>query len=329
METPQLRTVSESKNRILSLTSRLWLWHAICALTCIRILTPASAADAYFKFDGDLVDSSGNGYNGAMFTGAWQFVALVYDTRNRIYRIHWGNNRSEEKTYEKQPNPPGQAIWVGASSEGIRSALEGVVIDELRITNRALSAEEIAQLRDSANQSSAVSTSPATPTTQSVTDTEPDSDAQATTGIFGVAHQDPTNINSNLDPKFIEGRTTSLIGIAGRWQGEGVIGTGQNYLEFALQVDFYGPDSDLSGHIWTTQSGAPDITSINAFSSGSGVQANTTDEPLTSVSKTGNIISFAAPSVGDISGDLSEDGITITSERDDFVEPLTLRKNRI
>ena len=233
MASVQLPPIRRSPRQPLASIPRIRLSLVLIVLTSFWTASTSVAADAHFKFDGDLVDSSGNGYDGAMFargeipvdpqfvdgrsglalrldgtsamralidlnpglcpeltisawvkvespessggyvlstvrgngpgflirgrdniqligvenglvvndalySGTWQFVALVYDHPNKTYRVHWGNNRVEEGTYEKEPNPPAQSIWVGASSRGMQSALKGVVIDELRITGRAL-----------------------------------------------------------------------------------------------------------------------------------------------------------------------------------------------
>jgi hypothetical protein len=116
-----------------------------------------------------------------------------------------------------------------------------------------------------ANQPNCLATAPAEPTTTT--------NAQGTTGISANTSQESTNINSNADPEFIEGRTTSLIGIAGRLQGDMVIGSGLKFATSTLLIDFYGPYSDLSGHLRVTETN---------------VQGGELDESLTSVSKTGN-----------------------------------------
>ena len=135
-----------------------------------------------------------------------------------------------------------------------------------------------------------------------------------------------SSVTTIPNPDFTAEQTANLIGIAGRWQGVAVIGSGLSYLESTLQVDFYGPDSSLSGHIWATQSGAQAGTTIDPFQSGGNEQANTLDEPLADVSITENTVSFSAPYIGEIVGVLSDDRTTITSEREDFTAPLTLRK---
>ncbi len=115
----------------------------------------------------------------------------------------------------------------------------------------------------------------------------------------------------------LEGTACSLIlpassggVLAGRWQtissteGGSVFGSsalGSSTIgssALAVTVDFYGPDSNLSGHIWVVANSWLGETNV--------------DEPLSSVSLTGSTARFSSPNTGESVGVVSSDGSKIT-----------------
>lgn len=94
----------------------------------------------------------GNGIHqqrGIRLNGGWQFVAAVYDFENDTYTLHWGGRNSKPQSMRGLRYEPDSAIWVGAFNDNLASAATEVSIDDVRIIGRALSPEEINQLRKS------------------------------------------------------------------------------------------------------------------------------------------------------------------------------------
>jgi hypothetical protein len=78
----------------------------------------------------------------------WMFVAGVYDYADNTYALHW-RNRSVEGTLSQHRRPPEDAVWVGAMDDRLTYAASNIVIDELRIFESVLGAEELrAMARD-------------------------------------------------------------------------------------------------------------------------------------------------------------------------------------
>lgn len=76
----------------------------------------------------------------------WTFVAAVYDVEAGRYRLHW-RTRSSEKPLPERWREPEDALWVGAMLDRLSHPAAGVVIDDLRITGRALNAEQLRALQ--------------------------------------------------------------------------------------------------------------------------------------------------------------------------------------
>jgi len=83
-----------------------------------------------------------------LFPDTWTFIALVYDSKNELQRLHW-DGRNSERPMGDMRLLPGPAVWVGAYGPRLNYAASGVLIDELRIVGEALDPREIADFRDS------------------------------------------------------------------------------------------------------------------------------------------------------------------------------------
>jgi hypothetical protein len=77
---------------------------------------------------------------------AWFFVAGVWDNVAETYRFHW-RDRVVESSLAGPRRPPEDAFWVGAFNDNLDYAIKGAFVDELRITGKALSVEEVNRMR--------------------------------------------------------------------------------------------------------------------------------------------------------------------------------------
>jgi hypothetical protein len=78
--------------------------------------------------------------------GGWVPVAGVYDFEGGMYTLHW-QNRSKESELSDRWTEPEAALWVGAMNDRLSYAASGILIDELRITGRALDHAQVLALR--------------------------------------------------------------------------------------------------------------------------------------------------------------------------------------
>lgn len=98
--------------------------------------------------------------------GGWTFVAVVYDFTAGVYSINW-RTRQESKELNDRWRPPEDALWVGALNDALAQQNEGILIDDLRITGRALTAEQLRALQSGrATPASSTATNVATPVWQ-------------------------------------------------------------------------------------------------------------------------------------------------------------------
>ena len=84
---------------------------------------------------------------GVVRSGQWVFVAGVFDNKNKTISVHV-RNRSQERALAKNgvfADKPD--IWIGAKNDLQFSAPSPMVIDDVRIYGRILSAEEITQVQ--------------------------------------------------------------------------------------------------------------------------------------------------------------------------------------
>lgn len=75
----------------------------------------------------------------------WIFVAVVYDSINETYRLHW---RHREKSKElANTGSAAESIWLGAVHQASTTAATGIIVDDLRIYPQALTIENVADIR--------------------------------------------------------------------------------------------------------------------------------------------------------------------------------------
>jgi len=86
--------------------------------------------------------------NAIRANAGWMFVAGVYDYEKGTYTLY-SRNRGVDKEMGASRKAPEEAIWVGAFNDGLAGPATGILIDDLRIQGKALSANEIQSLRKS------------------------------------------------------------------------------------------------------------------------------------------------------------------------------------
>ena len=74
--------------------------------------------------------------------GSWYFVAGSYDYVAGTYRLEWGGH-TVEGTLSEWRGTPNPVVWIGAFDDTMSEAAQDVLIDDLRIVSRALTAQEI------------------------------------------------------------------------------------------------------------------------------------------------------------------------------------------
>ncbi len=282
-----------------------------------------------------------------IYENRWVFVALSYDhTTNTAVLLSDASITAADATIPEQHRP---SVLLGAKAPG-NSVFAGT-IDEVRFYNRVLTTTELAGLRRSTGAPTRSAASQPgvpdygdTPTQgpgSQIATTDPlrlpgdqfegmnpaelpgaqlpsvgeSSGAGSTTPLQGVqdaltaARRDNTDLaRSRISRPDLgsgpEGSACSNIsaagGLAGRWQmSSSPVGvTGISVSAFSLTVEFYGPDSNLSGH-------------IRAMAESAQIDVN---EPLSSVSLTGSTVRFSSPSLGEVAGEVSGDGLTIIGD---------------
>jgi len=87
--------------------------------------------------------------NAIRANAGWMFVAGVYDYEKGTYTL-FSRNRGVDKEMGASRKAPEDAIWVGAFNDGLAGPATDILIDDLRIQGRALSANEIQILRKTA-----------------------------------------------------------------------------------------------------------------------------------------------------------------------------------
>ncbi|MBT8108332.1 MAG: LamG domain-containing protein [Gammaproteobacteria bacterium] len=94
--------------------------------------------------------------NAVRRNAGWVFIAGVYDHQGLTYRLHW-RNRSKEGKLRPEAREPEDAIWVGAFNDK-RTGQDGggLLVDDLRITSRALTVAELRDLASSGPPAQAV-----------------------------------------------------------------------------------------------------------------------------------------------------------------------------
>ena len=108
-----------------------------------------------FRFSGStlVLNGSGNGIprrDGIRPQGNWTFVAGVYDYTKGEYTLYV-RSRSETRALGGTLYDPEDSLWVGAFNDRGSYAAGDLMVDDLRIYGRTLSAEEIGTIR-SGNQ---------------------------------------------------------------------------------------------------------------------------------------------------------------------------------
>jgi hypothetical protein len=257
----------------------------------------------------------------AILPGLWTFVAGVYDYATGDYRLYYGARDPIPGVLSERRGEPFNAFWVGAVHHNTNVFPSGVLVDDLRITGEALdkNAVEDLWLREpdtvSAESNLAAETGPLHCSSNADCGTDsycavdgacyPRSQLPKDYTAGGDSLPIPTNPNADhagLIPDLDAGESgpTTVIGpfsdgLAGRWQYHG----GQDGASMFMSVEFRGPDSSLAGHVWLV--------------GGSMLGTIRQDEPMTSVTYTGNNIRFSTQNIGDFAGTVSEDGSRITS----------------
>jgi len=117
------------------------------------IVSTGSGGGPSLWSSGAIARLSGNGnglsHRDAIRDGrAWFFFACVYDYKAKTYRFHW-RDRVVEGNLPESSRPPEDAFWVGAFNDRLDYALVGGHIDELRITGKVLSSQELVRMRGS------------------------------------------------------------------------------------------------------------------------------------------------------------------------------------
>ena len=89
---------------------------------------------------------NGIGQPNAIRKGTWVFVAGVYDYTEGTYTLYWGGRSATQKLSEYRYEPQ-SALWLGTVHDDWGVFARGVAVDDLRITGRALSTENVTALR--------------------------------------------------------------------------------------------------------------------------------------------------------------------------------------
>lgn len=94
--------------------------------------------------------------------GGWMFVVGVYDYGAGTYKLYW-RNRNVETPLGKNRRMPEEALWIGALNDSLSNAASGIVIDDVQILGRALSADEVRQLQIGETEKNLAATQPQQP----------------------------------------------------------------------------------------------------------------------------------------------------------------------
>jgi hypothetical protein len=78
--------------------------------------------------------------------GGWMFVVGVYDYAVGTYKLYW-RNRNAETALSEHRRTPEEALWIGAFNDSLANPASGIVIDDVKIFGRALSADEVRALQ--------------------------------------------------------------------------------------------------------------------------------------------------------------------------------------
>ena len=141
---------------------------------------------------------------------AWFFFAGVYDQKANTYRFHWRDRVVEGKLAEERRSPE-DALWVGAFNDSLNYAIKNAYVDELRITGKSLSADEIARLREG-RPGAVVMRSPSQSKTGGKTASTSDSKFPQPTGTSGQF----STTKKGIDAEDLPDRPIDLLGKSGK-----------------------------------------------------------------------------------------------------------------
>lgn len=290
-----------------------------------------------------------------MPNAGWMFIAGTWNTETGKTSLHW-RSRSIEGEMGTSTQEASAAIFLGALNDSLHFNAKQLVIDEFRIIGRALDHTEIMALQNSqgAGATAVANTAGATaascsassdctagsycavdhacyPNSQRPMESAASSSSASSSsaaGIPGVVSVGPKLPTRNPGGSILPRRGEMPVsippalaiagaasaGLAGRWQTSqmnsgGSLGGSSAYV---LTVDLLGPDSNLSGNVWIFASSLFGDIDL--------------DEPLSSVTRSGNTVSFASPSVGNFVGVVSDNGSTITSTVSGQTETMVLSR---
>lgn len=136
--------------------------------------------------------------NAIRANAGWMFIAGVYDYEKGSYTLHW-RNRNVEKELGNNVRAPEEALWVGAFNDALAGLATDILIDDVRIQGRALSANEIQLLRKTVPTSGESESS----TRQGLTPNLP-------TPISGMSERIPTT-TPTIDPDALPDSPTDLL----------------------------------------------------------------------------------------------------------------------
>lgn len=85
--------------------------------------------------------------NKVLREGRWHFFAGTWDYRSGTMRLNWRARSKQEPFKTENLDPPGQDIFIGALNDRLGRAAKGLLIDDVRVYGRMLSADELVGLR--------------------------------------------------------------------------------------------------------------------------------------------------------------------------------------
>lgn len=186
----------------------------------VNIISTGNGSGPGFAASGSTLFLKGTA-NGLMQSNAirenagWMFVAGVYDYAGDQYTLYW-RGRSESRPLGPNRKVPEEAIWVGALNDSLANAASGILIDDVQVIGRALSADDVRKLQIGETEKNLVATQAQQPLSGTLPARESGSavptQAPGTEGLFGqnglpseatdaivAAHQDSGPIDMTTD----------------------------------------------------------------------------------------------------------------------------------
>ncbi|MDX1508396.1 MAG: LamG-like jellyroll fold domain-containing protein [Woeseiaceae bacterium] len=307
----------------------------------------ASDKTLSMRFRGESLRAS----NAIMPNAGWMFIAATWNTETRKSTLHWRGRSVEGEMGTSNRESPA-ATWFGAVNDSLHFNAKGLIIDEIRLIGRALTHDEIMALQDSrdagpaalADSAADTGTAPTAPVAAAAScsapgecaagsycavdrfcypDSQRPMDSIAGSGGLGsgtgtlpgiptggslrpppvIGGVERPDIGPGIDlpgGSIIPPPATAPSGLAGRWQSL-VTSEGNAFVggsSMAITLDLRGPDTALAGHLWVDG-----ITFLGQIAE---------DEPLSSVSRSGDTLSMSSSMLGDVTGQISADETSIT-----------------